>query len=145
MIYIPALWIQEKAKINLTMSIGFTVLILMTSLCFIASLIRNTTLRKVLSFTSGLTLGFYSFGFGYIIVVICFLTAYVPIMLLPRYYGSIACFLIAATQLVFFNYQDWKHGIQMHHQTWIIQIMMNFIKIHMTSTSYRNAGVLERD
>ena len=125
------------------MSLGFTLLILMTSLCFIASLVRNATLRKALSLTTGFTLGFYVYGFGYTIVIISFMTAYIPIMLLPRYYGSIACCLIAAAQLVFFNYQDWKHGIQMHNQTWITQIMMNFIKIHMTTTSYRNAGVLD--
>ena len=115
MIYKPAHWIQEKAKINFTMSLGFTLLILMTSACFLASLIRNATLRKAMSFTTGLTLGFYVYGFGNLIVIISFMTAYIPIMLLPRYYGSYASFLIAAAQLVFFNYQDWKHGIQLQN------------------------------
>ena len=66
------------------MAIGFTLILTLTAACFITSLIRNATLRKICSSLSGLVLGYYVFGFGYTVVVICFLMAYVPILLLPR-------------------------------------------------------------
>ena len=95
------------------MALGLALIFLLPAACFVASLIRNSTLRKVWSCTCGLMLGFYAQGFSYTMVIMCFLMAYVPIMLLPRFYGSWASVLIATTQLVFFNYEDHKHGIQM--------------------------------
>ena len=44
--------------------------------------------------------------------------------------------------MMFFNYADYMQSIQIIDNSFIIMITVNFTKVHMTMTNYRNAGVL---
>ena len=95
-----------------------------------------------MSTSVGLYLGFHSVGFGYVFVVISFYAAYLPIMILPRYFAAIVATLISFASMIFFNYVDFRQQIQMINSSFIIMNTNNFVKVHMTMTNYKNAGLI---
>ena len=110
--------------------------------CLLLSVIPIPAVRKMISTSVGLYLGFHSVGFGYIFVVLTFIASWLPIMLFPRYHASILSTLISFAAMMFFNYADYMQSIQIIDNSFIIMITVNFTKVHMTMTNYRNAGLL---
>ncbi len=100
----------------------FLAILLCFFLCLGLSLLRDPLYRKIYSTSCGLLLGFYCYGFGYLVVIIHFSTTWLIAAMLPRNAAFYAANAFAFGTTGYMLYLDWLTGLQMVANVFIIVI-----------------------
>lgn len=112
--------------------------------CLVLGQIKSSFLRKLWSTTTGFAIGFFFYGYLWVLNIGFVLVNYLLMRCLPRSLGSNAMVWFSALSCMSASFYHF-HMRDANEAQWDIDLifMMNFIKIHMMATNYDNASKLD--
>ena len=143
MVYAPLLIVADIIGEPFNQCLYFFVILMSFAACLVLGQIDNISTRKWFSTISGFIIGLYFYGILWYFNLGYILVNYLLMRFLPRYAAANAMMAFSVFGMVYATcYRNWWSPADAEISYIDLIFEMNFIKLHMITVNYRNAGLI---